>query len=87
MGVKILFCAVHPFLKSPQNFEYFEHRHKGSIKKISPCHMPKTKSPTPPLPVTPIVLYNHGWVCREGGGGGTPPPLGSGPDQDRPPCP
>ena len=77
VGVKILFCAFQPFLNSPQNSEYFEYRHIGSNKKISPCRMPQTKSPAP---TKPIVLYNHFGVCK---GGGTPP-LGPGPDQDRP---
>ena len=36
--------------------------------------MPKTKSPAPPAPTKPIVLYNHFGVCR-GGGGPPPPPL------------
>ena len=86
VGVKILFCAFQPFLNSPQNSEYFEYRHIVSNKKFSPYNMPnmpKTKSPAPLAPTKPIVLYNHFGVCR--GGGGTPPPLGSGPDQDWPP--
>ena len=62
--VKILFCAFQPFLNSPQNSEYFEYRHIRSNKKISPCHMPITKSPAP---TKPIVLYNHFGV--------PPPPL------------
>ena len=41
VGVKILFCVFHPFLNSPQNSEYFEYRHIGSNKKISPCRLPK----------------------------------------------
>ena len=82
--MKILICAFQPFLNSPQNSEYFEYRHIGSNKKISPCRMPKAKSPAPLAPTKPSVLYNHFGVCR-GGGGGTPPPWGSGPDQDRPP--
>ena len=65
--VKILFCAFQPFLKSPQNSEYFEYRHIRSNKKISPCHMPITKSPAP---TKPIVLYNHFGV--------PPPPFGVG---------
>ena len=36
-GSKILFYVFHPILNSPQNSEYFEHRHIGSNKKISPC--------------------------------------------------
>ena len=67
------FCAFQPFLNSPQNSEYFEYRHIGSNKKISPCRMPKTKSPAPPAPTKPIVLYNHFGVCRGGGGYPTPP--------------
>ena len=47
VGVKIPFCTFQPFLNSPQNSEYFEYRHIGSNEKISPCHMPKTKSPAP----------------------------------------
>ena len=83
--MKILFfCAFHPFLISPQNSEYFEYRHIGSKKKMSPCRMPKTKSPAPPAATKPIVLYNHFGVCRGGGGLPPPPPLGSGPDQARP---
>ena len=84
VGVKIFFCAFQLFLNSPQNSQYFEYRHIGSNKKLSPCRMPKTKSPAPLAPTKPIVLYNHFGVCR-GGGGVNPPPLGSGPDQDRPP--
>ena len=36
-GVKILFSGFHPFLKSPQNSEYFEYRHRGSNKKKFYC--------------------------------------------------
>ena len=43
VGVNILFCVFHPFLNSPQNSEYFEHRHIGSSKKPSPCRLPKKK--------------------------------------------
>ena len=65
--VKILFCAFQPFLNSPQNSEHFEYRHIGSNKKISPWHMPKTKSPAPLVPTKHISLYNHFGVCRGGG--------------------
>ena len=84
VGVKILFCAFQPFLNSQQPSDYFEYRHIGSNKKIFPCRVAKTKSPAPLAPTKPIVLYNHFGVCR--GRGGYPPPLGSGPDPDRPPC-
>ena len=43
MGANILFCVFHPFLNSPPNSEYFEHRHIGSNKKISPCRLPEKK--------------------------------------------
>ena len=43
VGVNILFCVFHPFLNSPQNSEYFEHRHIGSNKKMSPCRLPEKK--------------------------------------------
>ena len=46
--------------------------------------MPKTKSPASPAPTKPIVPNNHFGVCR--GGGGVPPPLGSGPGWEQPPC-
>ena len=73
-GSKSFFYAFQPFLNSPQNSEYFEYRHIRSNRKISPCRMPKTKSPAPLAPTKPIVLYNHFGVCR-GGGGGTAPGL------------
>ena len=37
VGVNILFCVFHPFLNSPQNSEYFEHRHIGPTKKFPPA--------------------------------------------------
>ena len=80
-----LFCALQPFLNSPQNSEYFEDRHIGWNKKNSPCRMPKTKSPAPPAPTKHLVPCDNFGV-RRGGGGSPPPPLGSGPDQERPPC-
>ena len=46
--------------------------------------MPKTKSPAPPAPTKHIVPYDNFGV-RRGGGGPPFPPLGSGPDQERPP--
>ena len=76
VGVKILFCAFPPFLNSPQNSDYFEYRHIGSNTKISPCHMPKAKSPAPLAPTKPIILHNNFAVCR---GEGSRPPLGSAP--------
>ena len=84
-GSKSFFVLFSHCLNSPQNSEYFEYRHIGWNKKIFPCPMPKTKSPAPPAPTKHIVPYNNFGVCR-GGGGGWGPPLGSGLDQERPPC-
>ena len=80
VGVKILFCAFQPFLNSPRNSEYFEYRHIGSIKKISPCHILKQNLQRPQNPLFCTTILGS----VEGGGGCPPPPLGSGPDQTAP---
>ena len=46
----------HPFLNSPQNSQYFEHRQIGSNKKTSRCL--KKNSPAPLAPAKPIVPHN-----------------------------
>ena len=75
-----------PFLNSPRNSEYFENRHIGSNKKISPCRMPKTKYPAPLAPTKHIVPCDNFGV-RRGGGGGSPPLWGRVPTRIDPRAP
>ena len=53
---------------------YYYYPSLGSNKKISPCRMPKTKSPAPLAPTKHIVPYDNFGVRR----GGEPPLFGVG---------
>ena len=79
VGVKILFCAFHPFLNSPQNSEYFEYSHIGSNKKISPRPMPKSlKQNLRRLWRRQNTIFRTTILGSVEGGGGSPPTFGVG---------
>ena len=82
VGVKILFCAFQPFLNSPQTSEYFGVQTHMVEQKFPPTVCLKQNLRRLWRPQNPLICTT---IFGSVEGGGVPPPLGSGLDQDRPP--